>query len=678
MATFKVTDAAPAPTETAKPADNVTDVLSQYNEGRGGIDTVTDVANAIDALPDAPQSARDAVARYRASLAEDQNQLGKRGDVDAYEKELMDALSRPPPAAQTPAAPPAEVPKPPSPVEAKATAGEPAKPTTKVSLEEMRQLLRDMMETRRLQGQPQVTAHRTRLAEIESQLKGETPEPGAIASELVFGHPEATNIGGGKYSNLVPIKVTGRDQVERFRVRAQAVLDEIQKKISTAEVVARGGMKGDKKAAQAYLKSANHTEDSTIRDMLRQETLAELDRLYKALPESTTPATVLPSEPSAPKPVASMSRTELRAEAKRLGVKSPNAGNDKLRAQIEETLAKRAAMPPEPVSQTTKRQRGGMSQKAREDNPVAALVEDNGGIRPYTRRETESGTKERPYLREHYTGVPLRFRARKGGGLAPDQMLGIVQEQFPAIDSVEKMNEAMSGTRKRLSQDQYEQELAERAMETDATATPIRAEDVSVGDTFEIRGEKFRVLEETDTALRVKDGVEHWLPFDGSDYLSIDKGTLVKAGKPAPTARPTQGATDLLQRAGVEEEFSLVGERATDGERIAAEKAKAERDAAEAKRIADERQGDMFAQKPAAAQPSVVEGVVVPPGFDPVRSVEVCSNRDCPVRRLEDELRTRNHVLDLRDPRRRQRLVGERLRTGEIDGPRCRTDQTPF
>ena len=156
----------------------------------------------------------------------------------------------------------------------------------RVKLEEIRQLLRDIEETRRRNGQNQNPAHRVRLAEVDAMLKGEAVVPGAIASQLVFGHPEATSVGGGRYSNLLPIRVADRQSVEKFRVRAQAELDKVQTKISTAEATAKGRIDGSRKEAKAYLMSQRKWEDECIRNLIRFETLPELKRLHDLLPET--------------------------------------------------------------------------------------------------------------------------------------------------------------------------------------------------------------------------------------------------------------------------------------------------------------------------------------------------------------------------------------------------------
>lgn len=156
-------------------------------------------------------------------------------------------------------------------------------------LNDFRQMILDAMDMKRSKGEPIPDAYRHKLAETEARLKGEKHEAGTIAASQVFGHPSATTIGGEKYSNLIPIKVGDRATVDRYTDRAQKFVDDLQSKIGRADAIARGRMKGDKKKAKAYMGSAERTEDETVLDLLRSETLPELRRLHSALPEAASP-----------------------------------------------------------------------------------------------------------------------------------------------------------------------------------------------------------------------------------------------------------------------------------------------------------------------------------------------------------------------------------------------------
>lgn len=87
-------------------AGGVRSILEQYDSGEGDIQTVPDVADAIEALEDAPQEALSAIAKYRTEAQEDFEKLGMRGDVEQYEDDLMTALEK----IDVPVAPPVEAP----------------------------------------------------------------------------------------------------------------------------------------------------------------------------------------------------------------------------------------------------------------------------------------------------------------------------------------------------------------------------------------------------------------------------------------------------------------------------------------------------------------------------------------------------------------------------------------
>jgi hypothetical protein len=153
-------------------------------------------------------------------------------------------------------------------------------------LETVRRMILDQMGTRKGNGTPIPKGHRRRLAEIDAILAGGTPEPGVLASMPVFGHPEATDIRPDLYANLIPLNVRSRDSVEWRIDKAQKALDEVAGRLANAELVLRGAITGDRKKAKQYADSMAHTEDTLIRDLLRDETLPELNRLWKALPEA--------------------------------------------------------------------------------------------------------------------------------------------------------------------------------------------------------------------------------------------------------------------------------------------------------------------------------------------------------------------------------------------------------
>lgn len=203
-------------------------------------------------------------------------------------------------------------------------------------LEDQRTLLRDVMSVKREKGEPIPDEWRKRLAEVEAQLSGESPSSGAIASDTVFGHPEATNIRPEKYGNLIPIKVSDRASVEKFRLRAQAALDELQAKLGMADSIVRGSVKGDKKKATSYLNSQQRVEDESVRDFIRNETLPELNRLWKSLPEQEGKTESAPSAKK-PSPLAD-AEPGMRATAQRI---------ENAKARFAESVVEQFGLTPE-------------------------------------------------------------------------------------------------------------------------------------------------------------------------------------------------------------------------------------------------------------------------------------------------------------------------------------------
>jgi hypothetical protein len=111
--------------------------------------------------------------------------------------------------------------------------------------------------------------------------------------------------------------------------------------------------------------------------------------------------------------------------------------------------------------------------------------------------------------------------------------------------------------------------------------------------------------------------LEKW---EGAWWLDPELVKKAKGEPPAPPVEPPnpavpklrpgeKGTADLLQ--GSDAPFNLAGESATDAERLAKEKAKAEADKSEAARIEKERQGDLLAPKPPPViPPADLPGVV--------------------------------------------------------------------
>lgn len=145
------------------------------------------------------------------------------------------------------------------------------------------QMLEDNIATKRSKGEQVPQAWLNKLDQLKAEVAGrEPPAEGSVASLQVFGHPQATNIRPEEYGGLVPIRFSGSPEgLLPILTRAQRKMQDLGEKIGRAEAIANKKMKGDVKSAKAYLASMQHTEDVTIRDLLRDETLPELNRLLR-------------------------------------------------------------------------------------------------------------------------------------------------------------------------------------------------------------------------------------------------------------------------------------------------------------------------------------------------------------------------------------------------------------
>lgn len=81
----------------------------------------------------------------------------------------------------------------------------------------------------------------------------------------------------------------------------------------------------------------------------------------------------------------------------------------------------------------------------------------------------------------------------------------------------------------------------------------VTANDLKVGDEFTAQGERFKVIEENDSSLKLKDGVEIDVPYEGRDNkIRIDRGSLkgepVAAPVPAPEMFPAAAEKSMQNR----------------------------------------------------------------------------------------------------------------------------------
>jgi hypothetical protein len=155
-------------------------------------------------------------------------------------------------------------------------------------------MLEDIIKTNKDMGRGINQQHLDKLAELKSLRDGDQQiANGVVSDNTVFGHPEATNLHPDKYGNLVPIRVSDTVSVKRFMDRTQSAIDELQTKIGKAQAISDNRIKAtgkQKTEAIRYLQSVTHIEDATALDLLRNQTMRELQRVHKEVSKTgTTP-----------------------------------------------------------------------------------------------------------------------------------------------------------------------------------------------------------------------------------------------------------------------------------------------------------------------------------------------------------------------------------------------------
>lgn len=157
--------------------------------------------------------------------------------------------------------------------------------------EAKRQMLADMIATRKANGEPVKQDLLNKLAELEGRIDEAKAKQGYVASATVYGHPEATN--NETHANLIPIIVKDAATIDRAIDRTQKEIDALQRKLGEADAIVKGRIKTATKpqikAAKEYLASTKSMEDETALEMLRTETMPELSRLAKLFPEEQAP-----------------------------------------------------------------------------------------------------------------------------------------------------------------------------------------------------------------------------------------------------------------------------------------------------------------------------------------------------------------------------------------------------
>ncbi len=152
---------------------------------------------------------------------------------------------------------------------------------------------------------------------------------------------------------------------------------------------------------------------------------------------------------------------------------------------------------------------------------LRSAVIEFGGIRSY---KPDPETGKVPWS-EEMSAIPPRFKRKTG--LPLDEMFehlksaGWMSDQQTESDLIEMLQ----GSRKILSgEDNHYRDKAagERVWRREGSET-IESSNLKKGDKFRIQNEEFEVLEETDTALHIKDGEEFWIPYEEDETIRIDK-----------------------------------------------------------------------------------------------------------------------------------------------------------
>lgn len=180
--------------------------------------------------------------------------------------------------------------------------------------------------------------------------------------------------------------------------------------------------------------------------------------------------------------------------------------------------------------------------------PVIDFIAGNiGGMRPRSKTKDPGG---------EYDGAPdmasLGGFARViygGETTGPDQAAqalyddGLIDSPDPDVMWAAINSEIASYRRSRQDDADFVQQEKEEAAWLKSGSELIDATTLHQGDSFTIKGEVFTVIEETDTALKIKDGSEFWVPYDANgaeSEMRIDKGSLTHAG-----AAPIGTITDI-------------------------------------------------------------------------------------------------------------------------------------
>lgn len=227
-------------------------------------------------------------------------------------------------------------------------------------------------------------------------------------------------------------------------------------------------------------------------------------------------------------------------------------------------------------------------------------------------------------------GNQVKQKNKGGGTRTPDQMAqylvdaGIFPEGatpadlWAAVWSASKaakhtMDSAVIENNRVTEQVKQARSFERAASKKDGDDQIINSSDLSVGDVVTVDGEELRVTDvDPDTgAVTLQDGskfgkqvledgklfygevMEREDQGDADDPFSLDEPEPAKSG-PLPKLRAGENQGDLL--ATQTEDLTLAGESAVDGDRVAREKAQAEKDAEEAKENEKRNQRQLFGE----------------------------------------------------------------------------------
>jgi hypothetical protein len=172
-----------------------------------------------------------------------------------------------------------------APAEAPAQKVAPAKPLT----EDEAETIRDVITLRKSQGREPNPEQVKRLAEYDAKKAGVEVQAGDIVSNIVVGHPMFESP-QPELNNLVPIKVTTKEQLASPIQRAQQVRDKAQSYIGNYQVEqAKAKTPAQKKAFAKKFTPSELARQRDILDYIKNVVMPELDRLEKLAP-SATPA----------------------------------------------------------------------------------------------------------------------------------------------------------------------------------------------------------------------------------------------------------------------------------------------------------------------------------------------------------------------------------------------------